>query len=205
MPSKKILFFTVLINLVANLIGYILGTYDNFSLKNPNIYWCVMFLLLTGVAAVILENNKNLSASVEQLTEKLSGVMINKDSKIGDYKVTILPQILHDKLSLNKLCILSLTSNSIIDGQNPPNLSMESNYPLYFNMPNCSITEVEHSGRFIYYFKDLSLHNDFKSTCFFEYRISFTAKQLGIYNITFYLEYDKYKSSSTYKLQCVTN
>lgn len=200
---KKSYPYAVIINVIVYYISYKLGTYDTLSYKNPNIYWCFGFTILTFSCSYLLESKKNNETEIDSLNNKVSTLLINKDSIPNAFTFAILPDIKHDTLLLNKLCTIKLISNTLIDQIDEPVIKIESNNPLFFNMPFCEIQSIEHGKKYIYYFKNLKTTYDLESKRFLAYSFAFTPKTVGNYEITFTLETDQLSSVKQFKFNCI--
>lgn len=193
---------SVIINLIVYFISYKIGTFDKLSFTNPYVYWCFLFTALTFLCTKLLDIKKDNESEIEALNDKVSKLLIHKDSNPNLLSLSILPDVQEDKFRLDLLTNLQLICNTVIDQSEKPNISIECNKRLFFNMPDCTISEVDHANKYRYFFKNINPTVDYNSKKYWSYKFSFTPKESGIYSITFRLETKDFSSAKIYEFSC---
>ncbi|MDV6377712.1 hypothetical protein ORD22_05465 [Sporosarcina sp. GW1-11] len=199
MRSSNIIVLTVLLNITVNLIGYFISV-DDFS--KTTIYWSIVILILSITASIILDNLSKIQEERDELKDNLTKILITKDNNSNALSLTIIPKLFNDKLSINRRSSITLVANSIFNLDDKPSLIIESNQVLNFDMPNNSITTVEHLDKFIYYLKETNVRNTYSSKRYFTYDITITPLQPGIYELRFIVEYSNIKNEESFSILC---
>lgn len=195
-------FLSTMLNVIIYFLSYKLGTLDKISFKNPTLYWCFFTTIITYICSFLFENNKKLTEEIGNLNSKISTLLITKDTIPNTMNISIIPDVINDIMQVNKLVKIRLVCNAAIQQNEIPTVTIESNYELFFNMPHTTISPVFHRGKFIYYFKNLDLIQNYNSKQYWEYRFYFTPKDISLYDITFTLETEQLKAVKNLKMSC---